>query len=181
MIKPFSDNIIFFDTEFTSLNPNKAQLISIGLVKFNGEELYVELDYSGEESDWVKQHVLPFLSGKKISKESAVEKIREFVGDTKPYMVGYINQDDNIFWQELFMSVDENSENPFHLVSVDFATMLFSYGIDPEAYYSENNAELLNKLGIDRSKYNQHNALDDSRLLREAYLKFIADPAQFAK
>ncbi len=181
MIKPFSDNIIFFDTEFTSLDPNKAELISIGLVKFTGEELYVELEYSGEASDWVKSHVMPFLTGNRITAKEAVKKISEFVGNTKPYAVGYINQDDAMYWQKLLMSVDDTIDNPFQLVSVDFATMLFAHGIDPTAYYSENNAELLKRLGIDRSKYNQHNALDDAKLLREAYIKFIEDPSKWGR
>jgi DNA polymerase III epsilon subunit-like protein len=181
MTKLFSENIIFFDTEFTSLDPNKAELISIGLVKFTGEELYVELDYSGEASEWVKAHVLPFLSGEKISSAKAVQAIRDFVGDSKPYSVGYISQDDTIYWQKLFMTVDSNAMNPFHLVAIDFATILFSHGIDPEAYFSENNADLIKKLGIDRAKYNQHNALDDARLLRETYLKFISNPELFTK
>ncbi len=44
-MKSFSENIIFFDTEFSSLNPYEGEILSIGLVKPNGEELYLELEY----------------------------------------------------------------------------------------------------------------------------------------
>lgn len=36
--------LIFFDTEFTSLDPYKGEILSIGMVKENGEELYIELE-----------------------------------------------------------------------------------------------------------------------------------------
>ena len=142
-MKPFSKNIIFFDTEFTSLDPNIAELISIGLVKPDGEELYLELEYKGEPSEFVVKNVLPSLSGHKISHIEAVKKVKKFVGNTKPYIVGYINQDDVMYWNKLYMSVNQaspennpfNSGNPFNLVSIDFATILFMSGINPEDYY----------------------------------------------
>jgi len=172
MIKPFSQNIIFFDTEFSSLDPNKGEILSIGLVKLNGEELYLELEYKGEVDEWVKKNILPFLKGQRISREEAVKKVKEFVGDTKPHIVGYINQDDVIYWQKLYRSVGIK-DNPFHLVSVDFATILFVSGIDPESYYFGDENGFFQKIGIDYRKYKKHNALDDAKLLREVYLKFI--------
>lgn len=39
MKKLYSDNLIFFDTEFTNLNIEKAQLLSIGLIKNNGKKI----------------------------------------------------------------------------------------------------------------------------------------------
>ena len=36
----FFDNIIFFDTEFSNIDSEIGELMSIGLVKPNGEELY---------------------------------------------------------------------------------------------------------------------------------------------
>lgn len=44
--KFYSENIIFFDTEFTHLDVEIGELLSIGLAKNTGEELYLELDYT---------------------------------------------------------------------------------------------------------------------------------------
>lgn len=179
MINPFSQNIIFFDTEFSDLDPNKSELLSIGLVKPNGEELYLELDYSGNPSEWVKENVLPFLGGNKTGGEEAVKMVREFVGNTKPHIVGYINQDDVIYWQKLYKSVTNGEDDLFHLVSIDFATILFILGIDPEIYYFGDENGFFQKIGIDYKKYKKHNALDDAKLLREVYLEFVKNPTKF--
>src|SRR4030066_1628453 len=48
-MKPFSDNIVFLDTEFSSLDPYKGEILSIGLVKMNGDGLYLELEYTGPQ------------------------------------------------------------------------------------------------------------------------------------
>jgi hypothetical protein len=96
LFKPFSDNIIFLDTEFSSLNPYRGAILSIGLVKLDGEELYLELEYNGEVDEWVKNNIIPTLKGPKISREEARRRMKEFVGDRKPYMVGYVNQFDTI-------------------------------------------------------------------------------------
>ncbi len=171
-MKPFSENIIFLDTEFSSLDPNKGEILSIGLVKLNGEELYLELEYDGEVSDWVKENVIPFLTQEKMNREKAVEKVKQFISDAKPYIVGYINQDDVMYWQKLYRSVGVK-ENPFQLVAIDFATILFMLGIDPESYYFGDENNFYKKIGIDYTKYKKHHALDDAKLLREVYLKFI--------
>jgi len=171
-MKPFSDNIIFFDTEFSSLDPNKGEILSIGLVKLNGEELYLELEHDGKVDKWVKKNILPTLKGPKISREEAVKRVKKFVSSTKPYIVGYINQDDVIYWQKLYRSVGVK-RNPFQLVAIDFATVLFMLGIDPESYYFGDKNNFYKKIGIDHTKYRKHNALDDARLLREVYSKFI--------
>ena len=61
-MKPYSDRIIFFDTEFTDLNAKTGELLSIGLIKYNGEELYLELESTATPHPWVVEHVLPFLN-----------------------------------------------------------------------------------------------------------------------
>lgn len=47
--------IIFLDTEFSSLDPYKGKILSIGMVKDNGTEFYIEIEYDGEVSDWVRK------------------------------------------------------------------------------------------------------------------------------
>ena len=171
-MKPFSKNIIFLDTEFSSLDPYKGEILSIGLVKLSGQELYLELDYQDEADDWVKENVIPFLTQEKISRKQAVEKIKQFVGNRKPYMVGYVNHFDSVFWHKLCKSIG-TTENLFHWIPIDFASVLFVLGINPERYNWEHKDNFYQEIGVNHRKYRKHHALDDAKLLREVYLKFV--------
>ena len=168
-MKPFSDNIIFFDTEFSSLDPNKGEILSVGLVKLNGEELYLELEYGGEYDKWVKENILPLFKGPKISREETKKKIEGFVGDREPFMVGYVVQFDAIYWKKLF----NDDDDPFYWIPIDFASILFALGKNPESYSPEDKKNFYKEMGIDPTKYRRHHALDDARLLREVYLKLL--------
>ena len=107
-LNSFSNNIVFMDTEFTSLDPNNSELISIGLVKYNGDELYIELDFDENIcNEYVKKEILPRLSGDIVKKNDAKQAIIKFVGDTKPYMMAYVNQFDVVNFHKL-ISIDEN-------------------------------------------------------------------------
>ncbi|MFH1671303.1 MAG: hypothetical protein ABH889_00805 [Candidatus Portnoybacteria bacterium] len=173
-IQPFSDNIIFYDSEFTSLDPYKGEILSIGLVKMNGEELYLELEYDGEVSNFVKDNVLPYLKGEKVSRDEARDKIREFIDGKESYLVAYIDSYDSIYWNKLFKIKDstKDDQKPAFWMTIDFASILFGLGIDPEAYNYQDKKNFYKKIGVDASKYKEHNALDDARLLREVYLRF---------
>lgn len=166
MDKPFSDNIIFMDTEFTDLEPSTGEIISIALVKLNGESLYLELEHEGKLSDWAKEH-LPTLTEEKISKEVAKEKIREFVGDSLPYPVCFVPQFDMVFLHNLFHYEDF----PFDYHAVDMSTILFSRGLDPRNF--DNNIEFFSKYGINLDNYEKHHALGDAKLLRDLYMNFF--------
>ncbi|MDD5251849.1 MAG: hypothetical protein PHT12_04430 [Patescibacteria group bacterium] len=171
-IMPFSDNVIFFDTEFSTLNPYEGEILSVGLVKMGGQELYLELEYEGAVSDWVKENILPTLTAEKVSRTEAVRLIKEFVGDSRPYAVSYVNQFDTIYVYKPF-SIDDH---PFFWIPIDFASFLFMAGIDPTTHLYGEKTGFFSKLGIDSKKYHQHHALDDARILREAYLKFLNQP-----
>jgi len=171
MIKPYSQNIIFFDTEFSSLDPYKGEILSLGLVKYNGEELYLELDYEGEVDKWPKENILPSLKQEKLSQDKAIELIKGFVGTENLYVVAYVNQFDMVYFYKL-LGLD-NFNNHFQWIPIDFASILFGFGINPDALVDWNN-DFLDKLKIDSSKFRQHNALDDARMLREVYLKFVS-------
>ena len=99
----------------------------------------------------------------------AVEKVKKFVGDQKPYAVSYVNQFDMLYWYKLTGGGSE----PFFWLPIDFSSMLFGWGIDPEAYNWQDRSNFYKQLGIDHTKYHEHNALDDAKLLREVYLKFL--------
>lgn len=167
---PYSKNVVFFDTEFSSLDPYKGEILSLGLVKLNGEELYLELEYDEPVDPWVKKNILPTLKGPKVSRKDAVEKIKQFLGDEKPYTVTYVNQYDVIYAYKLFGVEDR----PFFWLPIDFASILFTLGINPESYYPEDKENFFKSIGIDASKYKPHHALDDAKLLREVYLKMIS-------
>lgn len=171
-MKKISDNIIFFDTEFSSLNPYKGEILSIGLVKMNGEELYLELECDAEVDEWPKENILPTLTQPKVSREEALVRIKEFVGKEKPRLVAYINSFDMIYLFKLLGL--EESNDIFYWVPVDFASILFAKGIDPESLVDwKNKKDFFDNLEIDLNKYRQHNALDDAKLLKEVYLKII--------
>ncbi len=160
MFKPFSENIVFIDTEFTDLNPYNGELISVGMIKPTGEELYIELEYDGKVSDWVKENVLPKLDGKKMSREEAKKAIRDFLGTNMPYLFGFINQYDDVYLSKLFL----NEEKPYNYMPLDLATLLFFHEINPQ--------EVVEKtLGIDLSPFREHHALDDAKWVREVYEK----------
>ncbi|MFA6492814.1 MAG: exonuclease domain-containing protein [Patescibacteria group bacterium] len=158
--------IIFLDTEFSSLDPYKGEILSIGLVKESGEELYLELTYDGEVDPWVKENIIPNLKNKKVSRDEAKQKIRDFVGKNKSVAMAYVNQFDILYIYKLF-TIDDC---PFFWMPLDFASILYGLGYDPLEYH-ERQKDMVKKFGIDSEKYQRHNALDDARLLREVYLK----------
>jgi DNA polymerase III alpha subunit (gram-positive type) len=169
-MKPFSDNIIFFDSEFTSFDTKNGELLSIGLVKMNGEELYLELETSVEPIDWVKENVIPLLTGEKVSVAKALEKIKEFTGGTTPFLVSYIDNYDAVYLKNI-IGYEKNSV--FHWITIDIAAMCFALGLDPQTFGNADNDGTFEKLGIDWKKYRDHHALDDAKLLREFYLKYF--------
>lgn len=170
----YSDNIIFLDTEFTTLDPAKGELISIGMVKLKtGRELYLELEFDeGTVEPWVKTHVLPSLTGPRISQKDARQKIIRFIGNKKerkekPYLMAYVNQFDAIYWYKLFGSA---KEHPGYWIPIDFASILFAHGYPPN---SLGRHSFFKELGIEKGEYKEHNALADARLLREVYVAFL--------
>ncbi len=169
MFKPFSDNLIFLDTEFTGLDINKDELISLGMVKMNGEELYLEFDYKAKPIPWVKKHVLPNLDNKKILKTKAIKEIKKFVGDKKPYAISYVNQFDIAFFYKLI----PHKNSPFHFAPIDIASMLFAVGMDPEMLRQKNLGKICKKLKINKGEFKTHNALDDAKIYRKIYFKLI--------
>lgn len=166
-IKPFTTNLVFFDAEFTTLNPYEGEIMSLGMV-FNDKELYLELEYEGDTTDWVKKYVEPHLTGQKITRQQAFEQMKKFLGDTKPYLISYVNQYDVIFLHKL---LDQYEYVPYWL-PIDFSTILFSLGYDPEVL-RHNDENFLAEFDIDITKYKRHNALEDARLLKDIYEKVI--------
>lgn len=173
MLKPFEkDNLIFIDTEFTDLDPYTGELLSVGIVKLNGEELYLELECDAPNSDWVQKHIIPTLTQEKITREDADTKIRAFLGDSLPFAVGFVDNYDVIYLTKLFGA----GKLPFRWMTIDFASILFAIGVNPVKYQLDSGGakSFYRKLGIDTKKYKQHHALDDARLLRDVWLKVVS-------
>lgn len=75
---------VFFDTEFTGLQQD-TDLISIGFVAEDGEELYIELNDFREEKldDWLRENVianLEYPKELKLSKAEAASVISNWLG-----------------------------------------------------------------------------------------------------
>ena len=110
----------------------------------------------------------PNLKQKKYARGEALNLISDFLGDTKPYAISYVNQFDLAY----FYKLTPQEKSPFFWIPIDIASIIFSLNIDP-AIMSKSNIELYERLGIDHEKFEKHNALDDAKLLREVYLKLV--------
>jgi len=166
---PFSDDVVFFDAEFTGLNAFSDDLISVGMISYDGQkELYFELPYDDAKlSDWTREHVVPYLTGDTITHDQAREAITRFCGNTKPHLIATANRRDMAFFQVLF----EGLEEPIHRIPIDFATILFSMGLNPARTIDDQKEKFYKSFGIDLADYEMHNALEDTRLMRDLYTK----------
>ncbi len=174
MFNPFEkQNLIFIDTEFSDLDPYKGELLSVGIVKLTGEEFYIELEYTGESHKWVVSHILPTLTQPKLNKEQAKELMSQFLNSKMPFAVGFIDNYDVIYMTKLFGA----GNLPFKWQTIDFASILFGLGIDPRQSLSGTSGPkaFYRSLGIDTEKYKKHNALDDAKMLRDAWLALCKD------
>lgn len=166
---PFSDNVIFYDTEFSSKDPYIGEIISIGAVKMNGEEFYCEVEYEGEYSEWVQKNLLSSLTAEKVSRVEAVNLLKSFIGKNRPYMICHGNGSDVVYTRKLFGKDDFG----FHEVVIDFAAILFGLGYDPSVFRNNDFTELAQQLGVPTDVGHTHNALDDAKFLREVYLALV--------
>ena len=137
----YSENIIFMDGEFTGLSEKGTTFISIGLVKPSGETYFaINSEYDGRICNaWVKNNVLiplyidtvhgdvrNILTALDFNKSCGkperqiAKEIRQFVGDSKPYLIADVNQFDWMGICGLF-----GIENiPFFYIPIDFASIL---------------------------------------------------------
>lgn len=87
---------IWFDTEFIE-DGKTIELLSIGMVREDGEALYRESDWADHTraSSWVAKNVLPKLRGGKIvvDKKQMVSDIVQFVGEKPEFWAYYADYD----------------------------------------------------------------------------------------
>ena len=177
MLSPYeTKNIIFIDTEFSDLDPYSVELLSVGIVKLNGDSLYLELKSTAENSAWVKKHIVPTLKQDKVDRPEAIRHINEFLDDKQPYAVGFVDNYDVIYLTKLFGA----GKLPFRWMTIDFASILFAIGVNPVRFLpgEEGATSFYKKLGIDTKKFRPHHALDDAKLLRDVWLKLVEKSAK---
>ena len=111
------------DTEFID-TPTCSALISLALVTQDGRSLYFEVEYpEAEITPWLRQNVLPHLSGEKVSCKEAAARIRDFVGGSKldrPEFWAYFGAHDWYWFCRIFGGMMEMPEYYPHLYK-DFA------------------------------------------------------------
>lgn len=85
---------IWFDTEFIE-DGKTIDLISIGMVREDGETYYAENAECriGLASDWVKQNVIPHLTGKLTFQSDMQREIVEFAGEKPEFWADYASYD----------------------------------------------------------------------------------------
>lgn len=85
---------VWFDTEFIE-DGITIDLISIGMVREDGATYYAESSECalGRASPWVKENVIPLLTGERKSREFIAAEIRAFVGDAPEFWAYYADYD----------------------------------------------------------------------------------------
>lgn len=86
---------VWFDTEFIE-DGKTIDLISIGLVREDGQELYLESDDVDwrKASQWVLENVHPHLTGEnKFTRKTIAALIQKFVGDEPKFWAYYADYD----------------------------------------------------------------------------------------
>lgn len=146
---------IYADTEFHE-DGRIIDPISIGLVREDGAELYLESMEFDERlaNDWVKANVLPHLQGfATLAMRSQIrDRVREFVGDEKPEFWAYYADYDWIVICQLFGRM------------IDLPYGWPMYCRDLKQYADEHG------LKLPKQETTQHNALEDARWLRSAHV-----------
>lgn len=150
---------IFLDTEFTQLS-HEAKLISVGLVSEDGKEFYAELSDTwllDDCSDFVKSDVLPHLEGGRalMARVELCLRMGNWL-ESFEVPVQLVTDAPTWDWPWLDYIFDEDHLQPANLESTP---VLF--------VPSEHELEALHLQG----QFRYHNALDDARTLRLAWLE----------
>jgi len=149
---------IFFDTEFIE-DGKTIDLISIGIVREDGEQLYLvssEFDAS-KASQWVKDNVLKYIppAAQKFTKKEIAETVRNFVLDegNKPEFWAYYADYDWVVLCQLFGTMMDLPKG-FPMYCNDL---------------KQHQALLAPDLRFTKQNSNTHHALDDAQWVRNSY------------
>lgn len=155
--------LIFLDTEYTGLShsANARKLLSLALVaEDGGAEWYAELDgWVLADCDlWVQRHVLPLLTGSRLSRDAARASLQEWFA-TRPRSV-QAACDSDIDWRFLLELLGDRPSN-LAAQRHDLAPLLdtASYNNTLTAYFAKGHPE--------------HHALNDARAYRLGWLAWM--------
>lgn len=172
-------NRIFFDTEFLE-DGRTIQLISIGLVKENGEEYYAETPAARRlcfNDDWLMDNVLPHLETtilrpKEKDYESVIKgkyqianEIVEFCGPNPEFWAYYADYDWVVLCQLYGRMIDLPKTWPMYCK--DFKQTVDEFNSVGALFEPPYSVEL-DKIDPEE----EHNAITDARWLKFQYLKF---------
>lgn len=161
---------VFFDTEFTGLQQD-TDLISIGFVAEDGEELYIELNDFREEKldDWLRENVianLEYPKELKLSKAEAASVISNWLGKYEKVEIwsdclAY----DWVLFNNLFGHAFNIPKNIYY-IPFDICMLMKVKGVDPDINREE-------YAGIEGKK---HNSLHDAKAIKACYEKLMSLP-----
>lgn len=97
---------IYYDAEFIERGPNcPIELISIGMVREDGRELYGVLADGWDEShcdEWLRTNVLPYLGPvRRVTRADLAVRVVKFCGSA-PKLWGYYSSYDHVVLCQLF-------------------------------------------------------------------------------
>ena len=145
---------IFFDTEFLE-DGKTIDLISIGMVREDGEELYLvnqEADWKRIDADaWLSANVVPALGTVQfVTRTVIASKVVEFAGDAPEFWAYYADYDWVVLCQLFGRMLDLPKGWPMYCR--DFKQRIDERGWAPRKQVA-----------------GEHNALEDARWLRDEY------------
>jgi hypothetical protein len=93
----------WFDTEFIE-DGRTIDLISIGVVSEDGRTFYAEIEECDltKANDWVKENVLPHLTGPKTPRKVVALQLLSFIGTDRPEIWAYFAAYDWVALCQLF-------------------------------------------------------------------------------
>ena len=149
---------IFFDTEFIE-DGKTIELLSIGMVREDGAEFYGEADWTDRRraSAWVKDNVIPNLTGPSYGREVMAARIREFAGEKPQFWAYYADYDWVVLCQLFGTMLDLPDGWPMYCR--DFKQWLDDNGNPQMSDHGEMH----------------HNAIADARHLKENFDRLLTD------
>lgn len=90
------------DCEFIDI-PSCSALISLGVFCEDGRAAYFEFDYpQNQVTPWLRENVIPHLTGTRWEPSAAAERLIDFIGDDKPEFWCYYGAYDWYWFCRLF-------------------------------------------------------------------------------
>lgn len=145
--------MIWFDTEFIE-DGRTIDLLSIGLIREDGQEFYAEPQETDRQraNEWVMANVIPHLRGPLMPRAELVYQLREFCGEQPEFWAYYADYD----WVALCQLFGRMIDLPrgWPMYCRDVKQLCDSVG----------NPKLPSQSSV------EHNALNDARWTRDAWL-----------